>query len=181
MTWSHRRGLRHHVRRVATHHAKHHRGHPMSAVERKKLSAREKGRHHPHKGHKATAKQRAADSKRAKGRKHPHRGVKGHHHHEHHRKATKRKTRLKRRPTHHRTTRPHRSTGRTHRTARRAGGTRHVARTSHRVARARRGRIYPSHFGARRRRLHSRFNHRKRIRALRAPYVAGRRHVRAWK
>lgn len=143
---------------------RHHRGHPVSEATRRKESAREKGRHH--KGHKRTAAQRAAASKREKGRKHPHRGVKGHHH-----RAAKRKSTTRRKTLRHRTTR-HATT---------TGGARHVTRSVRRAPRSRRERIYPSRFTRGHTRVHARFYRGKRARALRAPFVAGRRHLRQWK
>lgn len=135
-----------------------HKGRRLTSAQRARLSARLRGRHH--KGHKMTAAERARLSARMKGRKHPHRGAKG------------------AKGAHHRTAaHSHALRGAAHhRTAHRTAGPR-----GHRLVHHRRGRIYPSHFRRGHSRVHSRFNHRKHPKALRAPYVAGRRHVRAWK
>ena len=141
---------------------RHHKGHKLTAAERRKLSARLRGRHHRHpahhRGHKMTAAQRKRLSARLRGRHHPHRGHKGKRHV------------LRQRLLRHRALSHHAPV----RARTRAAGPVRQPRT-------RRGRIYPSHFGHRHGRLHSRFNHHKRVRSLRAPFVAGRRHVRAWK
>lgn len=157
-----------------------HRGHKLSAAARRKISTRERGRHHVirhhaahHRGHKLTAAERHKISARLRGR---------HHHtrrHLAHRKghkmtaAERAKLSARLRGRHH----PHRGVKRrhVHRSLRRGNaGPVHQPRT-------RRGRIYPSHFKHGRNPVRSRFNHHKRVRSLRAPFVAGRRHVRAWK
>lgn len=52
-----------------------HKGHPMSAAARAKLSAERRGKPHPHKGHRLSAATRAKISRALKGRPHPHRGA----------------------------------------------------------------------------------------------------------
>jgi len=123
---------------------------------------RHSARRHTGKRRPESAATRKKLSAREKGRKHPHKGS-----HAARRKGLKH---------------PHGGSHTNH-VAARHPVTRHAPRRTGgvRAPHPKRERIRPSHFKKGHTRLPSRFRKGKRIRGMKSPFAAGRRHTRAWK